>query len=124
MQFLAMTGVGSSRRLRNLVFGFGHKLTTIPKLPKLINLTLRILPKKNHPEHLVRDDCPRCDQVTKDLSSRVYFLDLGARIMFIFLPSSLGMSSTRANSSRSLAKRKSKISPCSLKTIERPRKNT
>ena len=42
--------------------------------------------------------------------------------MFIFLPSSLGIISTLATSSRSVAKRSSRISPCSLKTIERPRK--
>ncbi len=53
-----------------------------------------------------------------------YFLAFGARIMFIFLPSSLGISSTLANSSKSVAKRSSRISPCSLKTIERPRKKT
>lgn len=53
-----------------------------------------------------------------------YFFPLGARIMFIFLPSSLGIISTLANSSRSVAKRSSRISPCSLKTIERPRKKT
>lgn len=53
-----------------------------------------------------------------------YFLDLGASIMFIFLPSSLGIISTLATSSRSVAKRSSRISPCSLKTIERPRKKT
>lgn len=53
-----------------------------------------------------------------------YFLAFGARIIFIFLPSSLGISSTLANSSKSVAKRSSRISPCSLKTIERPRKNT
>ena len=53
-----------------------------------------------------------------------YFLTLGASIMFIFLPSSFGIISTLANSSRSVAKRSSRISPCSLKTIERPRKKT
>ena len=53
-----------------------------------------------------------------------YFLTLGASIMFIFLPSSFGIISTLANSSRSVAKRKKRISPCSLKTIERPRKKT
>ncbi len=52
------------------------------------------------------------------------FLPLGASIMFIFLPSSFGIISTLANSSRSVAKRSSRISPCSLKTIERPRKKT
>ena len=54
----------------------------------------------------------------------LYFLPLGASIMFIFLPSSLGIISTLATSSRSVAKRSSRISPCSLKTIERPRKKT
>ncbi len=53
-----------------------------------------------------------------------YFFVFGASIMFIFLPSSLGIISTFATSSRSLAKRNSRISPCSLKTIERPRKKT
>ena len=55
---------------------------------------------------------------------KLYFLPLGASIMFIFLPSSLGIISTLATSSRSVAKRSSRISPCSLKTIERPRKKT
>lgn len=54
----------------------------------------------------------------------LYFLLFGASIMFIFLPSSLGIISTLAYSSRSVAKRSSRISPCSLKTIERPRKKT
>ena len=58
------------------------------------------------------------------LLQRAYFLLLGASIMFIFLPSSLGIISTLATSSRSVAKRSSRISPCSLKTIERPRKKT
>ena len=49
---------------------------------------------------------------------------LGARVRNIFLPSSDGILSTFASSSRSLAKRRRSTSPCSLKTMERPLKNT
>lgn len=55
---------------------------------------------------------------------RAYFLGFGASIIVIRFPSSLGIISTFAISSRSVAKRSSSISPCSLKTIERPLKKT
>ena len=52
------------------------------------------------------------------------FFGFGASIMFIFLPSSVGIISTFATASRSVAKRSNSISPCSLKTMLRPRKKT
>ena len=84
-------------------------------------------PKQRLTERVCRS-VSRCrSRVGRPVCARVprYFLVfLGARIMFIFLPSSLGIISTLASSSRSVAKRSSRISPCSLKTIERPRKKT
>ena len=78
--------------------------------------------------------CDPDESVSPSLFSRIclralfpprrHFFVFGASIMFIFLPSSRGIASTLANSSRSVAKRSSRISPCSLKTIERPRKKT
>ena len=53
-----------------------------------------------------------------------YFLDLGASMMLMRFPSNLGIISTLASSSRSVARRNNRISPCSLKTMERPRKKT
>ena len=53
-----------------------------------------------------------------------YFLDLGASIIVIRLPSNFGIISTLPYSSRSVAKRSKRIWPCSLNTMERPRKNT
>ena len=52
-----------------------------------------------------------------------YFF-LGESMMIILFPSSTGICSTLPYSSRSLAKRRSRTSPCSLKRIERPLKNT
>ena len=49
---------------------------------------------------------------------------LGLTYRNIFLPSSAGICSTLPYSSRSLAKRYNSTSPCSLKRLERPRKNT
>ena len=47
----------------------------------------------------------------------------GAKIV-ILLPSNKGICSTFAYSSKSLAKRSNNTSPCSLKRMERPLKNT
>ena len=59
------------------------------------------------------------------LKHAMNFLKEGSKVKaYVFLPSSLGIISTLATSSRSVAKRSSRISPCSLKTIERPRKKT
>ena len=53
-----------------------------------------------------------------------YFVFLGWMIMNIRLPSKWGRASTFPRCSRSWAKRNNKISPCSLYTMDRPRKNT
>ena len=52
-----------------------------------------------------------------------YFF-LGDSMIIMRLPSSVGIASTLPYSSRSLAKRSSSTSPCSLKSIERPLKKT
>lgn len=54
----------------------------------------------------------------------VYYFFFGLIIMIIRLPSNLGSCSTAPKSANSFAKRRSKISPRSLKTIVRPLKNT
>ncbi len=53
-----------------------------------------------------------------------FFIDFGAIIIFILFPSSFGICSTLPSSSRSCAKRNSRISPSSLYTIVRPLKKT
>lgn len=58
------------------------------------------------------------------LNELIHFLDFGESIMIIFLRSMTGSESTFAISAKSLARRNSSISPCSLKRIERPLKKT
>lgn len=53
-----------------------------------------------------------------------FFAPFGDINMIIRLPSNLGSCSTFPRSSKSWANRRSNISPCSLKSIERPLKNT
>ena len=48
----------------------------------------------------------------------------GAKEIVILLPSNKGICSTFAYSSKSFAKRSNNTSPCSLKRMERPLKNT
>ena len=54
----------------------------------------------------------------------IYFWLFGLKLRIILLPSRFGTLSGFPYSARSLAKRASRSSPYSLKTMERPRKKT